>query len=684
MDKELENSGSKVLSVLWEAAGAFVCGLIFSRAQLGPMISPIPVAVAMCLGPIGASSVLLGAILSGLVTGTITNQLMLIVSLMLAACVRVVLREYHSPRFVFIVSGVCVLTSGTAEAFSTGSVGESILIAIMSALLSATTSYFLLTVLTGLINQKKIHLRSSVGCAAAVVYFVLIAALSSFSMSLVNPGYIAGVAVTLIAAQRFRYTGGVICGALTACGAMLSADEYGVGLVFLPVTGLLAGYMSEAGSFAASGVFFLCNALAQLTVGTGDEAYSSLGNLMLGCVFYLFLHTICIDKWIITEQPACDHMLENMAVRMRFMAETISGVRCDTEKISGLLSHSGDDKDADKTVQRVRRAKYAQKRESRRILYEQLIAAEEILSSFGDSKATHSSSQLTEVIERTMESYNYICDSAAAYYNDTERLAIEIYSSDKEILKAVPTICHILSHTLNVQLEALEPVRTKESVCCRFCQPPRFRLRLSEAARNAENSPVSGDTTLLFRSTEGEVYAILSDGMGTGGAAAVESRMTAEMFQRLTTSGISDDSALRIINGLMLTKSENEGFATFDAVRFNLDVGQATLIKSGASSTILRQGDKVTRVCAPTFPIGAGVSPDVFVREMQLSPGDVVIMLSDGVPESLYPFIKELLLSTEETAGIAEEICRKADVFSGGKCLDDVSVAVLQLIERAV
>ncbi len=677
-----ENTKDQPLSMLWEAAAALICGLAFAGAQLGSITSPIPVAVAVCVGPIGAISVLLGTITASIIAGSITEKLTLIISLMLAASVRTILREYHSPRFVFISSGLCVLAAGATDAFSQSRIGAGLLVALMSALLTGTTAYFLHTVLSNLTMQKKIHLCSSVGCAAAVVYFVLIAALSSFRFYLINPGYVAGVAVTLIAAQRFRYTGGVICGALTACGAMLSAEDYSIGLVFLPVTGLLAGYMSQNGSFAASGVFFLCNALAQLTVASDFDSYASLGNLMLGCVFYLLLHTICLDKWIVTEQPACNHMMENMAVRMKFIAEAISGVRSDTERISGLLSHSNNDTTANKDVLRLRRTKYTQKRESRRILYEQLIAAENILSSFGDSKASHSSSQLTEVVERTLEGYGYMCSSAAAYYNDAERLVIELYSTDKEIPEAASTICHILSEKLNVRLEALEPVLTKESVCCRFCQPPKYRLKLSKAARSPEGAAVSGDTALLFRSTEGQAYAVLSDGMGTGGSAAVESRMTAEMFQRLISSGISETAALRIINGLMLTKSEHEGFATLDAVNFNLDDGQTTLLKLGASSTILRQGDKISRVCAPTFPIGAGVSPDVYTRQLKLTPGDIVIMLSDGVPEGLYPFIKELLLSTEDTKGIAEEICRKADVFSGGRCLDDVSVTVLQLMER--
>ncbi len=734
-----------IMTILWETAGAFLCGLVFSCTQLGSIASPVPVAAASCTGPIGSAAVLLGAFFAGSITQTLGKQIPLLISLMLAVSVRIILREYHSAKFIFISSSLCVLFGGLFFSFSQSKGGEGVLISLMSALLTGTTAYFLYTVLTSLDQQKKIHLNSSIGCAAAVVYFVVIAALSSLSLSIINPGSIVGIAVTLIAAQRFRYTGGVICGALTACGAMLSSDELGLSLVFLPVTGLLAGYMAESGSFAASGIFFIFNALAQLTIQNGNDVYMLIGNLMLGCITYLLLHTVSLDKWIVTEQLAESRIMENMAVRMQFMAASIGSVRTDAEKIAEVLSHPADDNTicakaaswvcTDCTQKEkcwnenvkltcnemvklkrtvvsdsgaesselsgccrrerlcealakahkqtmLQKTRYVQKRESRRLLSEQLIAAEEILSSAGNRMSVRYSSQLTDGIERRLDKYGYYCDSVAAYYNERERLMIELYCQDRQLEGSMSSVCHILTEMLNIELEELEPVGTKESVRYRLCQAPPFRLKQGSAARCAESGEVSGDTTVLFRDGDGCAYAVLSDGMGTGKSAAIESKMTAEMFRKLVSSGVSCDSALRIINGIMLTKSEQESFATFDAARFDLDSGEITLIKSGASSTLLRQGDKVVRVCAPTFPIGAGASPDVFIRQFPLKSNDMIVMLSDGILESQYPFIKELLMKSDDPVYVAEEICRKAVIFSGGRCRDDISVTVVQILDR--
>ncbi|MDD6269731.1 MAG: SpoIIE family protein phosphatase [Oscillospiraceae bacterium] len=711
MSKEFFKKKSS-FSLFRETALSFLCGLIFSCAQLGSIASPIPVAAAVCTGCLGSVSVLLGAIVTGFISGSFLSLIPLLISLMLAACVRIFLREWNSSLFVSVSASLCVFAAGMVYSFAQNKSAEGILVSVMSAFLTGTTAYFLSTVLASFNNQKKIHLKSSVGCAAAVVYFVLISALFSFEYSTINPGYIIGVAVTLIAAQRFRYCGGVICGALTACGAMLSAEELGMSLVFLPVTGLLAGYMTEKGSFVASGVFFLFNALAQLTIQNSFTTYSSIGNLMLGCIVYLLLHTICLDKWLVADEPASDRMMENMALRLRFMAASISSVRADTEKISELLSHSAyeskykdkqlayalcstgtEGKASQKKTQdipyeheksriKLQREKTARKTESRHILFEQLIASEKMLASFGESMSVRYSSELTDAIERRLDSCGYYCDSVAAYFNQCERLVIELYSQDSRFEENMSSVCRVLSEMLGTDFLPPEKAGTKNSVRFCLCQASPYHLKSYSAKRCAENGDVSGDTTLLFRDSSGSVYAVLSDGMGTGRSAAVESRMTAEMFRKLVGSGISCDAAIRIINGLMLTKSEQESFATLDTVCFDPDSCEVTLIKSGAASTIIRQGDRVVSVSAPTFPIGSAASADVFTKKISLAPGDIVVMLSDGVPESQYPFIKKMLLTDGEIKDIADDICRKSVIFGGGRCRDDVSVTVLQLCRR--
>ena len=197
----------------------------------------------------------------------------------------------------------------------------------------------------------------------------------------------------------------------------------------------------------------------------------------------------------------------------------------------------------------------------------------------------------------------------------------------------------------------------------------------------AENSQETGDSSIVFSDGVGNSYIVLSDGMGSGKNASLESRMVVSMFKRLIISGADYSSAIKLINSIMLTKSQDEAFATLDAVKINLDTCKLTVIKSGASATLIRHGNQVIKVSSPTFPIGIVEEADTFSRDFEFENGDIIIMLSDGISENEYHYIKELLLQSNNIKEIVSEICRKADVFSevGGR--DDVTDIGLRISE---
>ena len=168
--------------------------------------------------------------------------------------------------------------------------------------------------------------------------------------------------------------------------------------------------------------------------------------------------------------------------------------------------------------------------------------------------------------------------------------------------------------------------------------------------------------------------------MGTGKHAAVESRMTTELFRKFLTGGISGTAAVRMMNGILLTKSPEESFATLDVAQFDLDAGELTILKSGAAATLIRHAGKVSRISAQTFPLGLEPEGELAVRRVTLCPDDIILMLTDGVSEDAYPFIRQLLESTSDLEQIVKEVCEKAAIFAGGSQRDDVTVCAARLL----
>lgn len=168
---------------------------------------------------------------------------------------------------------------------------------------------------------------------------------------------------------------------------------------------------------------------------------------------------------------------------------------------------------------------------------------------------------------------------------------------------------------------------------------------------------ISGDSCIQFSDGLGSVYFIIADGMGSGNRASVESSMACSLLSRLIRAGAGEGSALRLVNSLLSTKASDEVFTTVDMLKINLFSGKASFYKAGAVKSFVKTGGSVSSVECTSFPLG--IFPDIDVKPvtLRLSDGASVALFSDGIPESCYPKLRELLLS---------------DGYSPSRCADTI------------
>ncbi len=140
-----------------------------------------------------------------------------------------------------------------------------------------------------------------------------------------------------------------------------------------------------------------------------------------------------------------------------------------------------------------------------------------------------------------------------------------------------------------------------------------------------------GDTCRYFYDGRGRLVALLSDGMGSGGRAAVDSAMTVGLAERLIKAGFGYDCTLRLVNSAMLYKSTDESLSTLDISCIDLFNGHTELLKAGAAPTIVRRNGRTGRAECRSLP--AGILHEVgFDRAVvTLREGDILVMMSDGV-----------------------------------------------------
>lgn len=204
----------------------------------------------------------------------------------------------------------------------------------------------------------------------------------------------------------------------------------------------------------------------------------------------------------------------------------------------------------------------------------------------------------------------------------------------------------------------------------RACPPPRFRPDVGVSSQGIEAD--NGDLCVWFSGTGNRFYLLLCDGMGTGFAAAQESRRAAELLRGLLEAGFPADYALRSFNALSVLRCAG-GCATVDLVELDLTSGKGNIYKWGASPSYLMIAGQLKKIGTAGAPPGLSQQARETVDRLSLGRGEVLILLSDGAGEDalLHPGWTSPEQSPGEMAAAILERGRSAE--------DDATAAVIRL-----
>lgn len=142
---------------------------------------------------------------------------------------------------------------------------------------------------------------------------------------------------------------------------------------------------------------------------------------------------------------------------------------------------------------------------------------------------------------------------------------------------------------------------------------------------------VSGDSRLIYDLGDGRTLIVLGDGMGSGETAAVESRFATTMFKELMVAGMSQRSAVEVVNSLMLIRRRDESFSTLDIAVVDTARRHVEFTKMGSCPSYIKSGRRVRRISSPSLPIGILPGLDFDTVRCAVYSGDVMLMVSDGV-----------------------------------------------------
>lgn len=268
--------------------------------------------------------------------------------------------------------------------------------------------------------------------------------------------------------------------------------------------------------------------------------------------------------------------------------------------------------------------------------------------------------------------------------SDGERMNVELIISNKGGKLPRGIIMREVSKCCGRRFDLPTITEEANQIRIAMCEMPVYDIEIGSDQHISNNGKLCGDCLDYFNDGFGKTYAIVCDGMGTGGRAAVDSNMAVSVMGRLLRSGLSADSSLQIVNSALMIKSEDESLSTVDVTSVDLYTGKVTIKKAGAPMTFVKKGSRVFFKEMPSLPAGILNGIKFTSDTINLSTGDMVVMVSDGVVTGDEKWLEKLIKSWNEgscqdlaKAVVAEAIRRRGESHD-----DDITALAIKITDN--
>lgn len=316
--------------------------------------------------------------------------------------------------------------------------------------------------------------------------------------------------------------------------------------------------------------------------------------------------------------------------------------------------------------------------ESRGLLRDQLHSLAEILVSLGaevgeplvyDSKKEK---KLKEELNLRLISAREI------YVYGEENLSLSVKEEDAERKALAETVNAVMGKRMCLS----EKTATVNGMVNLTYEPmPTYRVAYGDRVI-AANDDGCGDRENVVRLSRGKVMIVLSDGMGHDAPAARNSRYAVSLIESFYKAGFDHKTVLRSVGGLLALRGKEE-FNAVDIAVIDTFTGEADIIKQGArESFIVRKGEVEVVECG-SLPLGIVLGAEPVTYSTRLMPGEFLVLVSDGVIDTVgREQLIDLLsgLNTVNPDDVAEAVIGDFRRLSGDKAeRDDGSVIAARI-----
>ncbi len=279
------------------------------------------------------------------------------------------------------------------------------------------------------------------------------------------------------------------------------------------------------------------------------------------------------------------------------------------------------------------------------------------------------------------------CERHSAFIKELNRL-YQRYKLDalwqRKISESRHLACQQLDGVSGVLKSISGEVKAETGLEADDTAAPAYDITCGAALRNKQGEECCGDCYTYSPIGRNSFLAAISDGMGAGREASAQSKLSLSFLEDFLAAGFNELTALKLINSVLLLRSNEDTYATLDVTLVNMENGKTRFAKVGANTTFIKRGNEVEQITCNSLPAGILKKIEPQLVDTNLKEGDCVIMMSDGVHSPVEDWACDYISKMKETSPqlMAENLLRESLRRRSEIPADDMTALCCKLIKR--
>lgn len=207
--------------------------------------------------------------------------------------------------------------------------------------------------------------------------------------------------------------------------------------------------------------------------------------------------------------------------------------------------------------------------------------------------------------------------------------------TEKTPEEAESAIALIIRNVSGAKLRCVEKVVISPNYyVLKFRNIKKIKIKTYTATAIKDGSEVSGDN-FAYAGRADKYYIVLSDGLGSGQEAFDESNSAVDLMSKFLYSDFTEEQILRTLNTVLMIKLGDERYVTFDFTVIDHGTKEVRLYKAGAAPSYILSGKNVDKISGKSLPMGILDNFEYSSFKKSINMGDMVVMVSDGIIDSI-------------------------------------------------